>query len=50
MIKTKSKIVKRRVFFAVNEIGPQNVIRHIADHKNKCKPHHSLAVFLRISS
>jgi hypothetical protein len=42
IIKNIGNVEEKRAFLAVNEIGPENVIRHIADHKNKSKSHHSL--------
>jgi hypothetical protein len=32
----------KKVFLAANEIGPVDVVRHIADHKNNSQSHHNL--------
>jgi len=31
----------KKVFLAANEIGPEDVERHIADHKNNSQSHHN---------
>jgi hypothetical protein len=41
MFKKNGPIGKSISFYAVNEIGPEHVIRHIADQKNNREPHHN---------
>jgi hypothetical protein len=49
MIKNIGNFGEKRAFLAVNEVGPENVIRHIADQKIKSKAYHSLCSFFACS-